>query len=115
MNKHMQLHIGTAEDMGQRFVNAWHRADSGAEVNESHLTFFDLETLLSTLTTKRLELLRYVHQHGALSVKELAHALKRDYKNVHTDMVALENSGLLVRDGRKLTVPWDEVQASIAL
>lgn len=114
MSQNVQLHIGTAEDMGRRFVNAWRRAEKGEAVNESHLTFPDLEALLATLTTKRLALLRYIHRHGALSVKEVSVALKRDYKNVHTDMTALEKSGLLVRAGRKVSMPWHEVQASIA-
>jgi len=30
-------------------------------------------------------------------------------------MAVLELAGLLVRDGRKLTAPWDELQASVAL
>jgi len=30
-------------------------------------------------------------------------------------LAALEVAGLLVRDGRKLIAPWDEVQASVML
>jgi predicted transcriptional regulator len=62
-----------------------------------------------------LELLRHVRQHGAGSVRELSMALKRDYKNVHQDVAMLEAAGLLQRDGRKLTAPWDELQASVSL
>ena len=56
-----------------------------------------------------------VHQHGAESVKELAEHLGRDCKNVHQDVVVLEAAGLLVREGRKLMAPWDELQASVSL
>lgn len=115
MNKQVKLHIGTASDMGRRFVDAWKRAETGEIVDETHLTFYDLEALLNTLTTKRLELLRFVHQHGALSVRELSANLDRDYKNVHSDVAILEAAGLLMRDGRKILAPWEEVQASIAL
>lgn len=115
MSKQVKLHIGTARDMGRRFVDAWRRAEVGAAVDETHLTFYDLEALLNTLTTKRLELLRYVHQHGASSVRELSTNLDRDYKNVHSDVAALETAGLLMRDGRKIVAPWAEVQASISL
>lgn len=100
--------------MGPRFVKAWQRAARGEAVNESHLTFPDFEALLATLTTERLALLRCIHRHGTLSVREVSVALKRDYKNVHTDMTALEKSGLLVREGRKVLMPWHEMQASIA-
>jgi predicted transcriptional regulator len=41
--------------------------------------------------------------------------LGRDYKNVHQDVNALEAGGLLLREGRRLSAPWNEVQASINL
>jgi predicted transcriptional regulator len=49
------------------------------------------------------------------NVRDLAEALGRDYKNVHTDVAVLESAGLLVREGRKLRAPWDEVQATVSL
>lgn len=114
MNK-LQLHVGTLGDMGERFTRAWHRAARGKHVEESHVTFLDLQTMLETLSPRRLELLRHVRKHGAGNVRELAQALGRDYKNVHTDVAVLETAGLLVRDGRKLFAPWDELQASVSL
>lgn len=54
MSQDIQLHIGTAEDMGRRFVKAWQRAAQGEAVNESHLTFPNLKALLTALTSKRL-------------------------------------------------------------
>ena len=114
MNK-AQVHVGSLEDMGKRFVDAWQRAERGEPVQEMHATFLDLEAMLSTLSPRRLDLLRHVRQHGATNTRELAAALGRDYKNVHQDVAALEAVGLLVRDGRKLTAPWDEVQASVML
>lgn len=71
--------------------------------------------MLETLSPKRLELLTHVRQHGADNVKELAITIGRDYKNVHQDVAALESAGLLLRDGRKLSAPWDELQASVSL
>lgn len=46
MSKQVKLHIGTARDMGRRFVDAWRRSEVGAAVDETHLTFYDLEALL---------------------------------------------------------------------
>jgi len=60
-------------------------------------------------------LLRHVRQHGAGNVRELAQDLGRDYKNVHQDVATLETAGLLLRDGRKLTAPWDALQANVSL
>lgn len=56
-----------------------------------------------------------MREHGAESVRALAGALGRDYKNVHQDVQALEEAGLLVREGRRLTAPWNEVHARIKL
>lgn len=51
----------------------------------------------------------------AANTRELATSIERDYKNVYQDVAALENAGLLLREGRKLTAPWDELRASVAL
>ena len=101
--------------MGRRFVDAWQRAERGKLVGETHVSFPDLEAMQAALTLSRLELLRHVRQHGATSTRALADTLGRDYKNVHQDVAALEVAGLLMREGRKLIAPWDEVQASVML
>ncbi len=111
----VQVHVGNLDDMGRRFVDAWRRAEHGKAVRETHVTFLDLEAMQATLTPRRLELLRHVRQHGATNTRALADALGRDYKNVHQDVAALEAAGLLMREGRKLIAPWDEVQASVML
>ncbi len=111
----VQVHVDSLQDMGKRFVSAWKRAEAGEPVNETHITFLDVEAMVATLSPRRLELLRYVRQHGASNTRELSAAIGRDYKNVHQDVAALEAVGLLLRDGRKLSAPWDEVQASVAL
>ena len=111
----VQVSVGSLADMGKRFAGAWNRAASGESVDETHVTFLDVQTMLDTLSPRRLELLRYVRQHGADNVRELAKALDRDYKNVHQDVATLETAGLLLRDGRKLTAPWDELQANVSL
>jgi predicted transcriptional regulator len=111
----VQVHVDSLQDMGKRFVSAWKRADKGEPVIETHITFLDVEAMMAAMSPRRLELLRYVRQHGATNTRELATAIGRDYKNVHQDVAALEAVGLLLRDGRKLSAPWDEVQTSVAL
>jgi predicted transcriptional regulator len=111
----MQVHVGSLQDMGARFVDAWHRAERGERVAETHVTFLDLEAMFGTLSPRRLELLRHLHRHGAGSIRELASAVQRDYKNVHQDVAALEAAGLIVKDEGQLQAPWDEVLASVSL
>lgn len=114
MNK-IEANVGILGDMGNRFAGAWNRAAAGNAVQETHVTFLDVQTLLDTLSPKRLELLRYVRSHAKGNVRGLAQALGRDYQNVHTDVAVLESAGLLVRKGRNLYVPWDEIQSTVSL
>jgi predicted transcriptional regulator len=111
----VQINVGSLGDMGKRFAQAWNRAATGEQVEENHVTFLNIQTMLDTLSPRRLELLRHVRRHGAGNVRELATALGRDYKNVHQDVAVLEATGLLIRDGRKLSAPWDELQAHVSL
>lgn len=114
MSDKVHISVGTPEDMGRRFVDAWKRAERGEHVQEEHLTFRDLESLLATLTPKRLELLRYVRHHPAANVKALAVQLRRDYKNVHQDVEALASAGLICKTDAGVEVPYTGVDASLA-
>jgi predicted transcriptional regulator len=115
MSETVNLHVGSIDQMGKRFVGAWNRLASGVEVNETHLTFFSLEAMLTTLSPKRLELLRYVHQHPAPTIAALAKAIGRGYKRVHDDVSALAHAGLIVRDENGIRSPYDTVQATVSL
>jgi predicted transcriptional regulator len=115
MASKVQIGVGTLADMGNRFGSAWNRAAGGQSVDETHITFLDVQSMLTALSPRRLELLRFVRQHGAGNVRELAQAIGRDYKNVHQDVETLLAAGLLIRAGRKLTAPWDELQANVSL
>jgi predicted transcriptional regulator len=41
-------------------VDAWHRAERGAAVRETHVSFLDLAAMQAALSPRRLELLRHV-------------------------------------------------------
>ncbi len=115
MSNNVRIHIGTPEDMGQRFIDAWHRAERGETAAETNITFRDLETLLAALTPKRLHLLRYVRHHQVRNVKALAAGLHRNYKNVHKDVEELTKLGLLSRTPDQVVAPYAEVDARFVL
>ena len=49
-----------------------------------------------------------------MSIRRLATELRRDYKNVHTDVRLMENLGLVDRtEDNKVEVPWDIVEARL--
>ncbi len=111
MAKVVRVHVGdTLEEVGQRFVDAWHRAERGEltpETAEVHVGFESFETMVRVLSPKRLELLRHVHKHPARSIRALAQALGRDYHRVHEDVEALEAAGLLDRDKEGVRAEYD--------
>ena len=69
----------------------------------------------TTLTPKRLDLLRYVRHHPVPSIRALATDLHRDYKNVHKDVEELERLGLLSRTADQVVAPYAEVDARFIL
>lgn len=115
MSKTIKLNVGSIDDMGGRFIGAWHKLEQGEIVSETNLTFFDWSEMVSALSPKRLELLRYLHAHPEKSVASIAKALGRDYKRVHEDVSALEHTGLLIKENGYIKVPYDHVQANVSI
>ena len=111
----VQVHVGSLKDMATRSTNAWNQAPKGIEVKETNVTFLDVQTILDTLSPRRLDLLKYVRQNGADNVKSLAVSLGRDYKNVHHDVSVILSAELLLQDGRKLSAPWDKLSTHVSL
>jgi predicted transcriptional regulator len=109
----LEIHVGDSlDETGRRFIDAWHALEKGKKVRERHLTFESLEGLLSVLTPKRWELLKYVHRNPVRSIRALAAELKRDYRRVHDDVEALAFAGLVERDGRAVRVDYNAIASS---
>ncbi len=72
-----------------------------AALTEAHI--WKNAEMMDQLTTRRLELLEHIHRTGGESVMALTIALKRNYKNVYDDLLALEKTGLICfrTSGRK--------------
>ena len=78
--------------------------------------FNDAKTFFKHITPRRFDLLEELHRHGEMSINALARLLKRNYKNVHDDVKALEEIGVVEKQDNGLySVPWDEVQTSFKL
>jgi predicted transcriptional regulator len=100
------------------FVKAWKRAERGLPPEEpiNRLHFADTATLFRYLSPKRFELLQYLRKGGPLSIRKLASGLRRDYKNVHTDVKELLHVGLIEEsDEELLSVPWDVIVSELPL
>jgi predicted transcriptional regulator len=117
VNRNIKIEVKGVEESAKEAVRAWERAEQGIVPEEpvDRLCFQSLETLLSVLTTRRLELMKVLHESGPSSVRALAKRLNRDYKNVHQDIALLEKIGLIERKDGKASAPWERIIAEIRL
>lgn len=95
----------------RRFKAAWKTGKSNGEL----ITFETLGTMLKTLTPKRWELVRVLQAEGPMSVRALARTLERDVKNVHADVAALREVGLVENHAKGVWVPYDVIEAHVRL
>ena len=80
------------------------------------LSFESAKSLFAELTPARLDLLDTLRGVGPCSVYALAKAAERNYSNVHTDVVRLEELGLVERgDEGAVSVPYEAVEILLPL
>ena len=117
MKRKIKVEVGSLSQALDRFERSWERAaKTGARGAEARLTFESLPLLLRNLTPARWALLEDLKRHGPLSINQLARRLKRDYKNVHTDVSRLIELGLVDRGAdQRVAVSWDIVTAELKL
>ena len=117
MSKTLNVRVASAADALDRFEAAWHLATGRkAPAPLQVLSFADLPLLLKTLTPARWELLRNLRKLGRVSVFALARHLKRDYKNVHTDVAALTAIGLIEKTGKaEIQIGYEVIRAELRL
>jgi predicted transcriptional regulator len=106
---------GGLEEDAAAFLDAWHRAERGENVDENVLAFESWEALASVLTGERYRLLRHIHAHPEPSVSALARSLGRQYRRVHADVAALEQAGLVDRSEGQVRTKIDRITAEIRL
>jgi len=71
----------------------WNNLSQGAEFQD--LIVVKDADVFETLSPRRVELLEYLMNNEVKSIRTLAEALHRNYKNVYDDMTALSKYGLV--------------------
>ena len=117
--KKITVTTGNLKDMSKEFIATWHQLEAGKKIKTPiEKIYFENERLLfKTLTPKRCELLKCIHERGKVSIRELARKLHRDYSNIYNDVKALYRIGLILRDDKsgKYFVPWKSIITEIPL
>jgi predicted transcriptional regulator len=81
-----------------------------------HSRFEIIAQFAAALTPQRWLLINALKSIGSTSIYALAKKLERHYKNVHTDVTALLQLGIIEKDaGGKVFVPWDEIDVNMPL
>jgi predicted transcriptional regulator len=113
----LEIRVAPPRDALDRFEAAWNRLAEGERLRSWHvLSLEDLPAVVRALSPARWVLLKALRDGGACSVYELARRLGRNYKNVHGDVAALLEAGLLEKDADgRVAVPWDAVRAELRL
>jgi predicted transcriptional regulator len=115
--KQLIVKVGSLKDSLAKFKNIWERAEKGERLGSpiEVLSFENASVLMRTLSPKRLELLQILHTLGAVSIRQLTKELHRDYKNVHQDVKALNQIGIILQKEGKYYVPWETIVTEISL
>lgn len=112
----LNIHVGTLDDMGRRFIAAWKAAEEGRDPAREHVTFLSLEAFMAAMSPRRLDLMRHLRRQGPMSVRRLALGLGRDYKSVHREVAMLLLAGLVERRAKdEVAVNWDRAVTELDL
>ncbi len=113
---------GTLDSLGQKVsiekcslpmliddYEIWRAYRRGAEVEEE--TVFHDSSIFSVISCSRAEILDFMSKNQVRSIKDLAQAVKRDYKNVYFDIMILKKQELVEirRNGRE-KIPVSRVE-----
>ena len=107
------VHIGvTGRDDFKRSARAAFRG----EVQGEHIGFTSIERMHQVLTPNRWQMLQAMMGREPTGIRELARKLDRDVKQVHTDVTALMNAGVIDRTETGAVVfPYDEIRVNFTV
>ena len=113
----LNVGISTPGEALAHFATAWKAAAGGKKVKpQNSLGFESIEQFAAALTPQRWLLINALKGIGPSSIYALAKRLGRHYKNVHTDVTALLQLGIIEKDAEgKVFVPWDEIAVNMPL
>jgi predicted transcriptional regulator len=113
--KVLEIRVAPPRDALDRFEAAWNRLAEGERIRPyAVLSLEDLPAVVKSLSPARWDLLKALRSGGPRSIYELARRLGRNYKNVHGDVAALLEAGVLEKDAQgRVGVPWDALRAEL--
>jgi predicted transcriptional regulator len=96
--KTLEIRIESREQAYSELLQVFNDVQAGKKlptVRKTEVFFTSLDAVRALLTDKRMELLHLIKLHSPRSINQLAAIAKRDFKNVHTDVMLLKEYGLI--------------------
>ena len=117
MSAVLQVNVESLADGLDRAVKIMEALEQGKQVEKQEsISFLNVSSMLSVFTPKRWELIETLRSSEAMSINALANLLKRNYKNVHTDVSVLIEWGILKLDDKGFVyVPYSEFVFDVKL
>ena len=110
--KKMTVRVESFDDGLERFKHAFETGEYQGEF----VTFESMQKMMSTLTSRRWELIQELQLKGPMSLRALARHLERDVKSVHRDVAALKKLGLIEEHSSGgIWIPYDEIAAEFSV
>ncbi len=104
--KTLKIRIETLQSLGQSVIDAMKGNKSEYSAGLSFASYAEMHRIL---TPKRLEIIRTVAGQGALSYREVARRVGRDFKAVHTDLTAMIAAGIIDREEDGVVFPYETI------
>jgi len=120
MNAKKTLHVHVGEPLAHslaRVAQSMHAIGQGqSPAPRFDVGFEDMAQLLAVFTPRRWQLLAALGEVGPTSILALARHLRRDYKNVHADVGALLEWGVIEKNSRgQIVAPFSEISMDVQL
>ncbi len=121
--KRLKVGVRSLEEGLQEFGTTLKALQAGKSLSKrTGVYFVSVEAMRQVLTPSRLTLLHLIRTRHPRSIAALAKLMRRDFKNVHTDLKLLADLGLVhlepgahLRDSVTPTVPYERIQFEIAV
>ena len=108
--KTFSIRIQSFDDALAETAQVWKAAARGKRAKPSTgIGFASYEDMHRILTPKRLEIVRTLAGQAPVSIREVARRVGRDFKGVHSDVVALTNAGVVDRTEDGVSFPYDRI------
>jgi predicted transcriptional regulator len=117
MSDVLRVNVESLADGLDRAVKVMEALEQGKTVEKQEsIGFANVTSMLALFTPKRWELIETLRNSEGMSINALANLLKRNYKNVHTDVSALIEWGIVHKnDKNRVYVPYSELIFDVKL